>query len=182
MMDIEAIVKKRMGHHYTLKETGEESVSNEALIKRLDEYLTDRIDHYGPLSVPDARLFSDIRLALTELAAGYEQRIRQLSDTHAIEQRACNKLAHDHGFLLAEREHLQERIRQLEAERVPDGWEVEDVQEIVGNLKKSSRSAFLAGESNAPADRRFVHRSCVIAWQFLDDLLAAAPQQKKEGE
>lgn len=54
-------------------------------------------------------LFTEaIRNALTEQA-----------ETHAIEQRACNKLAHDHGFLLAEREALQERIRQLEAERVP---------------------------------------------------------------
>lgn len=58
-----------------------------------------------------------IRAALTELAAGYEQQL-------AIEQRACNKLAHDHGFLLAEREALQERIRQLEAERVPEGWKL----------------------------------------------------------
>lgn len=134
---------------------------------------------------------SDVVAALTELAQGYEQRlkfmkdnsdriqqemiarfnaaqerIRQLSETLAIEQRACNKLAHDHGFLLAEREALQERIRQLEAERVPDGC-IAVSRQLISDAIDRANYSITGWEAHVSA---------------LTDALASAPQQKKEGE
>jgi len=93
-----------------------------------------------------------MRAALTEQA-----------ETHAIELRAYEATV----------ANLNERIRQLEAERVPEGWKlvpVEPTAEQIFAMDSFSEMCFEQFGRDADTD------------EFYRAGIAAAPQPKKEGE
>ena len=82
---------------------------------------------------------SSIRAALTELAAGYEQRLSGYESMSALNRALGERIRqleaeHERKKALLLEAHcervssLQERIRQLEGERVPEGWKLVPVE------------------------------------------------------
>lgn len=79
--------------------------------------------------------------------------LNELSETHAIEMRAYEATV----------QNLEAKVRELEAERVPDGWKPVPIE---------------------PTDA-MVDAACILSsfpTGVYAAMLAAAPQQKKEGE
>lgn len=100
-----------------------------------------------------------IRSALTELAAEYEQKIAGL-ESEAILSRA-----------------LSERIRQLEAERVPKGWKLVPIEPTTEMIDAGRWSEY---RDEGDITESYVDDGAVSSvW---DSMLAAAQQPKKEGE
>jgi len=115
---------------------------------------------------------SAIRAALTELAAGYEQRLAPLKmELECIAEQLNDpreNLTHSTAQCIAS---LQDRIRQLEAERVPEGWKLVPIEATQEMLKESGLYDDDTIEVNSAAS---------MAGQIYRAMLAAAPQQKKE--
>lgn len=101
---------------------------------------------------------SCIRAALTELAAEYDRKQALLLEAH------CERVS-----------SLQERIRQLEAERVLDDAAIISAMSIAGATDKEWKA--LTYESGA-----YDITKPTVFLQRLAKVLAAAPQPKKEGE
>lgn len=104
------------------------------------------------------------------LGEGIRAALTELSETHAIELRAYEATVANQA----------ERIRQLEAERVPDAIVVssEWLRRIHRDLDACQKVIWLGMRDADPS-------YCADAkarLKEIDAMLAAAPQQKKEGE
>lgn len=125
-----------------------------------------------------------VRAALTELAAGYEERIITLKNELLRESEERCRMSEA-------AEMLQERIRQLEAERVPDGWQRVTVEPTEYEIQAACK-ALWESESHPMLTRagyntnfEFLPETILLGLRkkvraIRTAMLAAAPQQKKE--
>lgn len=113
---------------------------------------------------------ADIRAALTEQAAEYEQKLAEDKRTHLRELQEASDLGTNQLASTAmQLQVAQERIRQLEAEQVPEGWKMVPIVPTDA-MTRAMVDGFIAvnGDNNSEFLRGYSR------------MLAAAPTQEKD--